>query len=196
MARCIPSPRREGHLCLEISAAFTGHPGLAHLVGQSRAAFEHAAEYRGCIGNSDRGTLFLTHLDLLPLEKLPHLVRLLCEHQVMRVGATAPEPVDVRLVVSLDISEPSFSLHPEIAALTRSFERVHIPALTDHPEDIPELVGIERGAGRRERRRSRARPGRRGASRRQAARRPSARSAWRTRPCSTATSGTLCRWCR
>ncbi len=100
----------------------------------------------GCVGKIEaahRGTLFLDAIAEMPLALQPYLLRVLESGEVYQLGGTKPRAVRFRLVVAsnrdlrLDVAAGRFrtDLFYRISAAT-----LHVPALRDRPEDIPELV--------------------------------------------------------
>ncbi len=121
-------------------------PTLAEslLFGHERGSFTGANERRrGALAEADGGTLFLDELGELPLEMQPKLLRALAEKQVRRVGGSAFEPIDVRVVaatrrdLSAEMNAGRFrsDLFFRIAQV-----RVEMPALRDRLGDLPQLV--------------------------------------------------------
>jgi len=73
----------------------------SELFGHERGAFTGATRMRrGPIELADGGTLFLDEIGELPLELQPKLLRVLENKTVMRVGATQPVSVDVRIIAA------------------------------------------------------------------------------------------------
>ncbi len=107
--------------------AFTG-------AEQDRGGFFHAA---------DGGTLFLDEVADLPLHMQVKLLRAIQEKRVRKVGATAEDPVDVRIICAT---------HQSLLALVESgkfrqdlFYRLNVielrmPPIRECREDVPELA--------------------------------------------------------
>ncbi|HUS27972.1 MAG TPA: sigma 54-interacting transcriptional regulator [Kofleriaceae bacterium] len=73
----------------------------SELFGHERGAFTGATRTRrGPIELADGGTLFLDEIGELPLDLQPKLLRMLEDRTVLRVGATAPVSVDVRIIAA------------------------------------------------------------------------------------------------
>jgi DNA-binding NtrC family response regulator len=71
------------------------------LFGHEKGAFTGATERRtGALAEADGGTLFLDELGELPIDLQPKLLRALSERQVKRLGGSAFEPIDVRVVAA------------------------------------------------------------------------------------------------
>ena len=71
----------------------------AQLFGHTRGAFTGAVrDSRGFVRAAEHGTLLLDEVGELPAESQAALLRVLEEGEVVPVGSTTPEPVDVRIV--------------------------------------------------------------------------------------------------
>ncbi|HTQ43703.1 MAG TPA: sigma 54-dependent Fis family transcriptional regulator [Polyangiaceae bacterium] len=121
-------------------------PTLAEsiLFGHEKGAFTGADQRRkGALADADGGTLFLDELGELPLDLQPKLLRALSERQVKRVGGSAFEPIDVRVLaatrrdISAEMNAGRFrsDLYFRIAQV-----RVELPPLRERPGDIAQLV--------------------------------------------------------
>jgi DNA-binding NtrC family response regulator len=132
-------------------------PTLAEsiLFGHEKGAFTGAdVRRKGALAEADGGTLFLDELGELPLELQPKLLRALSEKQVKRVGASAFEPIDVRVLaatrrdITTEMNAGRFrsDLYFRIAQV-----RIELPPLRERVGDIPQLVeDVCTKAGRRE----------------------------------------------
>src|SRR3954469_19660562 len=71
------------------------------LFGHEKGSFTGANERRdGALSEADGGTLFLDELGELPVDLQPKLLRALSERQVRRIGGTAFDSIDVRLIAA------------------------------------------------------------------------------------------------
>jgi two-component system response regulator AtoC len=116
----------------------------SELFGHAKGAFTGAtADRQGLFEEAHEGTLFLDELGDLPVALQAKLLRALQEGEVHRVGDNASRSVDVRLVAATardleaDVAEGKFraDLYYRVNVV-----RIHLPALRDRSEDIPELV--------------------------------------------------------
>ncbi len=117
----------------------------AELFGYTEGAFTGARRGGrvGLVEAADGGTLFLDEIGELPLPLQTRLLRVLEEREVLRVGATEPTPVDVRVVAAtLQILESLVQaqrfrrdLYYRLAAL-----RIALPTLQERPQDVPVLL--------------------------------------------------------
>jgi two-component system response regulator PilR (NtrC family) len=112
--------------------------------GYRKGAFTGAdTERNGFFQAADGGTLFLDEVADLPLSMQVKLLRVLQEKKVRKVGATAEEAVDVRIISAT---------HQNLAALVETgrfrqdlYYRLNVidlvmPSLRDRAEDIPGMA--------------------------------------------------------
>ncbi len=117
----------------------------SELFGYEDGAFTGARKggRSGLFEEADHGTIFLDEVGLMNLETQAKLLRVLQEREVRRVGGTATRPIDVRVIAATNfdlldaVREGSFreDLYYRLNVIP-----VEIPALRDHPEDIPLLI--------------------------------------------------------
>ncbi len=124
------------------------------LFGYKRGAFSGATEdRRGLVEASDGGTLFLDEIAELSPQAQASLLRVLQEHEVLALGATAPVRVDLRLVVATHrdleamVEEETFreDLYARITGL-----HISLLPLRERREDLGLLVAqlLARDGGR------------------------------------------------
>ncbi|MDJ0763258.1 MAG: sigma 54-interacting transcriptional regulator [Myxococcota bacterium] len=108
--------------------------------GHVRGAFTGAVSTRaGKFQAADKGTIFLDEIGEMPLSLQVKLLRVIQERQVVKVGATKPEPLDIRIIAA-----SNRNLSDEVAAkrfredLFYRLNVVHIdlPAVRDRDDDI------------------------------------------------------------
>jgi formate hydrogenlyase transcriptional activator len=116
----------------------------SELFGHEKGAFTGAVERRiGRFELADGGTLFLDEVGDIPPELQPKLLRVLQEQEFERLGSAKTVKVDVRLVAATHrnlakmVADGKF--RSDLYYRLHVFP-VHLPALRERPEDIPELV--------------------------------------------------------
>jgi DNA-binding NtrC family response regulator len=116
----------------------------SELFGYERGAFTGALERRlGKLELADRGTLFLDEIGEMPLEMQVKLLRFLETREIMRVGASTPITLDVRLIAATNrdlaqaVEQQKFrvDLYYRLKVVT-----LVMPPLRERPEDIPHLL--------------------------------------------------------
>jgi DNA-binding NtrC family response regulator len=138
------SPHRHGRLVAVNCGAIPDSLLESQLFGHVRGAFTSAVQAnQGLFVAAHGGTLFLDEIAELPVSLQAKLLRIIEERQVWAVGATRPQPIDVRIIASTNRD-----LAGEIDAgrfrvdLFYRLNVVHLmlPPLRDRREDIPLLV--------------------------------------------------------
>ena len=117
----------------------------SELFGYAEGAFTGARKSgaAGKIEAADGGTLFLDEIGEMPLDIQPHLLRVLEENEIYRLGENTPRKVNFRLVAATHrdlkdaIAKGAFrmDLFYRIAVTT-----VSIPSLRERTEDLPALI--------------------------------------------------------
>ncbi|HRH82293.1 MAG TPA: propionate catabolism operon regulatory protein PrpR [Thiobacillaceae bacterium] len=117
----------------------------SELFGHEEGAFTGARKggKAGLVEAAHTGTLFLDEIGDLPPALQAKLLRVLQEREVLRVGATEPTPVDVRVIAATHrdlrqaLAEGRFraDLFFRLNILALS-----LPPLRDRPEDLPVLA--------------------------------------------------------
>jgi len=114
------------------------------LFGHTRGAFTGSTEDReGVFERGNGGTVFLDEIGELPLELQPRLLRVLEQRQVRRVGGADQRDVDVRVIAAtnrdLDAEVKAGRFRRDLY-FRLSAAVVHVPALRERMEDVPELA--------------------------------------------------------
>jgi two-component system, NtrC family, response regulator PilR len=112
--------------------------------GYRKGAFTGAeSEREGFFQAADGGTLFLDEVADLPLSMQVKLLRAIQEKRVRRVGATAEEPVNVRIICAThqDLRQmvEAGKFRQDLFFRINVIE-IHMPALRECGEDVPELT--------------------------------------------------------
>ncbi|MBK6406660.1 MAG: sigma-54-dependent Fis family transcriptional regulator [Holophagales bacterium] len=138
------SPRSERPFVAVNCAGFAETLLESELFGHERGAFTGADRARqGVFEAAHRGSLFLDEAGEMPLPLQAKLLRVLMNGEVVRVGATAPRLVDVRIIVATNrdlqamVRSGTFreDLYYRLAVVP-----IEVPALRERREDIPVLA--------------------------------------------------------
>jgi propionate catabolism operon transcriptional regulator len=116
----------------------------SELFGYEKGAFTGARETgkKGLIELAHRGTLFLDEITTLGYPLQAKLLRLLSEHEILKLGSDRIIPIDVRILASTNedieacVEERRFR---EDLYYRLNVFRLRIPPLRDRPEDIMPL---------------------------------------------------------
>jgi two-component system response regulator PilR (NtrC family) len=140
----LSSPRRDQPFVKVNCGAIPENLFESELFGYEKGAFTGAVTARaGYFEQANGGTLFLDEIGELPLSMQVKLLRVLQEKKVRKVGATAEEPIDVRIVSAT---------HQDLSALVETgrfrqdlYYRLNVidlvmPSLRDRAKDIPEMA--------------------------------------------------------
>jgi serine/threonine-protein kinase PknK len=116
----------------------------SELFGHVRGAFTGAERDRkGLIREAEGGSILLDEIGEMPLKMQAGLLRVLQEKKVRPVGGTTEEPVDVRILFATNrdlermVKEGKFreDLYYRIHVV-----EIHLPALRERGDDVPQLV--------------------------------------------------------
>lgn len=137
------SPRRENTFVALNMAAIPKELIESELFGHEKGSFTGAASTRkGRFEQANNGTLFLDEIGDMPLDIQTRLLRVLADGQFYRVGGHEAVSVDVRIVAATHQNLESLveqGLFREDLFHRLNVIRIHIPALKDRKEDIPQL---------------------------------------------------------
>ncbi|MGX9135212.1 sigma 54-interacting transcriptional regulator [Rummeliibacillus sp. JY-2-4R] len=117
----------------------------SELFGYEDGAFTGAKKggKRGLFEEANNGSIFLDEIGELSLSTQAKLLRVLQEHEIVRVGGTKPIPIDVRIIAATNINmEKALRDHTFREDLYYRLNRmpIYIPPLRNRKEDIPQLV--------------------------------------------------------
>ena len=115
----------------------------SQLFGHRRGSFTGAvSDQPGLVRTAAGGTLFLDEIGDIPLDVQPKLLRFLEQSEIMPIGDTRPQRVDVRVLAATNadleqrVAEGKFR---EDLYYRLSVIRIHVPPLRDRREEIPHL---------------------------------------------------------
>lgn len=149
------SPRRNGPFIAINCAALPETMLEALLFGHQKGSFTGASSGgEGFFRAADGGTILLDEIAEMPLQLQAKLLRVLQEREVVPIGASQPQPIDVRVVACANRD-----LQAEVAAgrfradlyYRLSVFPLSTKPLAERPQDIPALAAtmILRHAGTR-----------------------------------------------
>ncbi|MCC7418095.1 MAG: sigma 54-interacting transcriptional regulator [Acidobacteria bacterium] len=135
---------RSATLFLPYNCTTTGRDlADSQLFGHRRGSFTGAiSDQPGLVRSAAAGTLFLDEIGDLPLDVQPKLLRFLEHHEIMPIGETRPQRVDVRVLAATNadleqrVAEGRFR---EDLYYRLSVIRIHVPPLRERREEIPHL---------------------------------------------------------
>ena len=140
------SSKPEGPFIAVNCGALTRELLASELFGYSDGAFTGARRggLPGKFEQADGGTLFLDEIGEMPLDMQPHLLRVLQDGVVVRLGDTRERKVSVRIVAATNRDLQADA----IAGRFREdlFHRLcvvslHLPPLRERPEDTEAIIG-------------------------------------------------------
>jgi len=115
----------------------------SQLFGHRRGSFTGAhADQLGVLQTAVGGTLFLDEVGDLPIDVQPKLLRFLEQGEVLPVGETRPQRVDVRVVAATNADleqRVTAGQFREDLFYRLSVIRIHVPPLRERREEIPHL---------------------------------------------------------
>lgn len=141
------SPRKNRPFVRVNCAALTENLLESELFGYVDGAFTGARRggRRGLFEEAEGGTLFLDEVGVMNLSSQAHLLRVLQEKEIVRVGDSKPTPVDVRVIAATNV--PLEQLVAEGRFREDLYYRLNvipifIPPLRQRAEDIPGLCEV------------------------------------------------------
>ncbi len=139
----VGSPRRAAMFLPYNCTTTTRELADSQLFGHRRGSFTGAiTDQPGLIRSAAGGSLFLDEIGDLPLDVQPKLLRFLEQGEIMPVGETRPQGVDVRTLAATNadleqrVAEGKFR---EDLYYRLSVIRIQVPPLRDRRDEIPHL---------------------------------------------------------
>ncbi|MDX8387628.1 MAG: sigma-54 dependent transcriptional regulator [Ghiorsea sp.] len=139
--------KREGQPFVEINAMVMGEAAVDHeLLGYEKGAFPGAVQaQRGKLEAAHQGSVYFEEIRDVPLEAQLHLLTVMQERRVCRIGNTKPSPCDVRVIAGSVCTQDKLLADDKLNK--ELYERLNvstifIPSLKHRPEDIPMLLSF------------------------------------------------------
>ena len=116
----------------------------SEIFGHEKGAFTGAMERRaGCFELAEGGTLLLDEIGEMPIATQSKLLRVLEDHKIRRLGSKVETAIDVRVLAATnkvpDQAVADGHLRQDLYYRLNVFT-IHMPALREHKEDMPDLV--------------------------------------------------------
>jgi DNA-binding NtrC family response regulator len=116
----------------------------SEIFGHEKGAFTGALERRtGCFELAEGGTLMLDEIGEMPIATQAKLLRVLEDRKLRRLGGKVETTVDVRVLAATNkVPEDAVArgeLRNDLYYRLNVFN-IHMPPLSEHKEDIPDLV--------------------------------------------------------
>ncbi len=112
----------------------------SELFGHEEGAFTGASNKRiGKIEDSDGGTLFLDEIESMPAHAQIHLLRVLQERTIERLGSNEIIPLDLRVVAASKVDLQQMEEFRRDLYYRLNVVTIQIPPLRERREDIPLL---------------------------------------------------------
>lgn len=126
------------------SAAIPENLIESELFGHVKGAFTGAMrDKQGLFKVADGGTLFLDEISSVPMNLQAKLLRAIEQKEILPVGSTRPEIIDVRIIAATNkdlVEQVSQGHFREDLYYRLNVVGINIPPLRERMEDIPELV--------------------------------------------------------
>lgn len=116
----------------------------SELFGYEKGAFTgaHVSGKKGLIELAHKGTLFLDEITSLSYPLQAKLLRLLSEHEILKLGSDRIIPVEIRIIAATNLDMEScvadHRFREDLYYRLSAF-RLHIPPLRERPEDLAPL---------------------------------------------------------
>lgn len=136
-------PRKEGPFVVVDCTTIPANLAEAELFGVCRGAFTGAVKDKpGLFELANGGTIFLDEIGELDTQVQAKLLRVLEERTCQRVGGTKRRKLDVRVLAGTLRDLRTMVNHERfrVDLYFRFSTEVPLPALREHPEDIPLLI--------------------------------------------------------
>jgi DNA-binding NtrC family response regulator len=136
--------RRSGRFVAVNCGAIAPDLLTSQLFGHERGSFTGAVrDHAGFFEQAQGGTLFLDECTEMPLQLQTHLLRVLEERDVTRVGASASKPVDIRVIAATN-RDPLQAVREGVLRADLYYRLMDfplaMPPLREHASDIPLLA--------------------------------------------------------
>ena len=138
------SPRKNGPFIAFNCGAFSEELIANELFGHERGAFTGAiSEKRGLLEVGSGGTVFLDEIAEMSLSMQVKLLRVLEEKKILRLGATKPIDIDIRIIAATNkdlkqmVQEGKFR---EDLFYRLNVVEIKLPKLIERKEDLPLLI--------------------------------------------------------
>lgn len=140
------SSKPEGPFIAVNCGALTRELLASELFGYSEGAFTGARRggLPGKFEQADGGTLFLDEIGEMPLDMQPHLLRVLQDGVVVRLGDTKERKVAVRIIAATNRdlqTDSSTGRFREDLFHRLCVVSLHLPPLRERPEDTEAIIG-------------------------------------------------------
>lgn len=117
----------------------------SELFGYEEGAFTGAKRggKRGVFELADTGTVFLDEISEMSLETQAHILRVIEQREVMRVGSEKIRPVNIRIIAATNKDLYSLVRNGEFREdlyYRLNVLRLNIPPLRERPRDIPDIM--------------------------------------------------------